>query len=215
MYLKKHAKWVSIILLFVLLALYSSGFLPDAKSDILVATWTQTFHRVDGNCVYWIVLRLCAWILVYLRLLRLDCEFSIYLYLRQRSYLKIYARTCLESLAIIVSYYTVCTLVMAFCHSMFIKISIGTLLVQEHLPTVLAEECLECLSFCLAAYLLNCVLSKPEASFAVALVLRVILNFITNGMRPKISIQVVTCVVVLSASYWISYRGFERKITEI
>ena len=94
MFLRKPVKLISMALLFFLLAWYSRLFLMETGEDLLVCTWNRTFHRFEADCIYWITMRLAAWILIYLHLLRLESGFSIYLFLTEELWESISVHLC-------------------------------------------------------------------------------------------------------------------------
>lgn len=216
MSLKKHIRLISIILLFCLLAWYSQHFLRETQGDMLVRTWKRTFSRLNADCIYWITLRLTAWILIYLRLLRLENGFSIYLFLRQGSYWKVFMRTYAECIGMVLCYYGVGTLIMAVYHGMTISgVNIENLLWQSGLPQILAEESLECLSFCLTAYVVHYVFRKAEVGFLVVLAGRLLLNFATGGVRLELPVQMTVNLVMTSMVFFIAFHDFTEKFVDI
>lgn len=216
MSLKKHIRLISIILLFCLLAWYSQHFLGEVQQDILWRTWNRSFSRLNADCIYWITLRLTVWILIYLRLLRLENGFSIYLFLRQGSYWKIFMRTYLECIGMAVCYFGIGTLIMAIYHSvMSLGLNAAHLLWQNGLLQILAEEGLECLSFCLMAYMAHWFFKKAEAGFLVVLAGRLFLNFATGGGRQELPVQVAVNLVMVGMVFFIAFHDFTEKMIEL
>lgn len=216
MSLRKPAKSISFILLFCLLSWYSRRSLGEAQEDMPVCTWNLTFHRINADCIYWITLRLAAWIFIYLRLLRLESGFSVYLFLRQRSYGKVFARTYVECIGIAACYYGIGTLAMAVCNGVALSdVDVGSLLWQSSLPRILAEESLDALSFCLAAYAVHRIFKKAEAGFLLVLVGRLLLNFATGGTRPVLPVQMTANLVIMGMVFLIAFHDFTEKFADI
>lgn len=212
MFLRKTVKWGSVCLLFFLLAWYNRRFFGEMQEDMLACTWNRTFHRLDGACFYWIMLRLTAWVMVYLRLLRLEGGFSIYLFLRQRSYGKIFVHIYAECIGIVLCCYGMETLTMAVCYdAAFPGVGVGRLLWQEGLPGILAEEGLEALSFCLAAYAVHCVLGHAEAGFLAVLAGRLLFNFTSGGGRMALPLQIVINLMMICGVFFLAFRNFAEK----
>lgn len=216
MFLRKPVKLISMALLFFLLAWYSRLFLMETGEELLVCTWNHTFHRFGADCIYWIAMRLAAWISIYLHLLRLESGFSIYLFLRQRSYGKVFLRTYAGCIGRAVCYYGVGTLVMAVFHSLTLPgVDMGSLLWQSDLLRALAEEGLEALSFCLAAYVVHCVFRHAEAGFLAVLAGRLLLNFVTGGNRPVLPVQIAVNLIMICVVFFLAFRNFAEKYVDM
>ena len=215
MFLKKPVKLISMPLLFCLLAWYSRLFLMETGEELLVCTWNRTFYRFGADCIYWIAMRLTAWISIYLHLLRLESGFSIYLFLRQRSYGKVFLGTYAGCIGRTVCYYGVGTLAMAVFHSMTLSgMNMGSLLWQSGLLQALAEEGLEALSFSLAAYVLHCAFRHAEAGFLAVLAGRLLLNFVTGGNRPEMLVQIAVNLFMICVVYFLAFRDFAEKYVD-
>lgn len=214
--LRKRVKLISMTLLFCLLAWYSRSFLRETGEDLLVTLWNRTFHRVGPDCIYWIAMRLAAWIVIYLHLLRLESGFSIYLFLRQRSYVRVFAGTYIGCIEIAVCYYGVGTLLMAVCYGVALPdIDAGSLLWQTGLPLILAEEGLEALSFCLAAYAVHCLFRKAEVGFLAVLAGRLVLNLVTGGVRPGLPVQLAVNLGMICVVFLLAFRDFAEKYLDM
>ena len=212
MFLRKPVKLISMALLFCLLAWYSQLFLMETGDELLVCTWNRTFYRFGGDCIYWIAMRLTAWISIYLHLLRLESGFSIYLFLRQRSYGKVFLYTYAGCIGRAVCYCGIGTLAMAVFHSLTLPgMNIGSLLWQSDLLRALAEEGLEALSFSLAAYVLHCAFRHAEAGFLAVLAGRLLLNFATGGDRPAMPVQIAVNLIVVCVVFILAFRDFAEK----
>lgn len=204
-----------MFLLFWLLAWYSRFFLRETGEELLISMWNRTFHEFGPDCIYWITMRLTAWISIYLHLLRLESGFSVYLFLRQRSYGRIFTATYIECIGMTVCYYGFGTLIMAVCHGVALPgIDAGSLLRQAGLPLILMEEGLEVLSFCLAAYVVHCFFRKAEAGFLAVLASRLILNFVTGGARPGLPIQLATNLELTVLVFFMAFRDFTEKFID-
>lgn len=215
MFLKRHAGLVSLFLLFCLLAWYSRLFLGETGAEGLVGLWNHTFHRFGPDCIYWITMRLDAWISVYLHLLRLESGFSIYLFLRQRSYGKVFLYTYGGCIGRAACYYGAGTIIMAIFWGLTASgVNPGDLLWQGSLPLILAEETLEALSFCLIAYAFHCVFQKAEVGFLAVLAGRLLLNFVTGGERPALPVQLAVNLVMGSVVFFLAFRDFAEKYTD-
>ncbi len=216
MSLRKPAKSISFVLLFCLLAWYSRRFLGETQEDILVCTWNHSFHRMNADCIYWMALRLAAWIFIYLRLLRLENGFSIYLFLRRRSFSRIFMRMYVSCLGKALWYYGLGTLVMAVCHwSVTPGAGLGRLLYQEGLPEILAGECLGGFSFCLAAYLLYCLFRRAEVGFLAALTGRLLLGFASGGARLGLPVQIAVTCVLTGIVFFAAAHNFYNKMGNV
>jgi len=201
-----------MFLLFCLLAWYSRSYLRETGEELLVAVWNRTFHRFGPDCIYWIAMRLAAWISIYLHLLRLESGFSIYLFLRQRSYGKVYLHTYAGCVRRAACYYGAGTLAMAIFHSLTLPgIDIRSLLWQSGLLRALVEEGLEALSFCLAAYVVHCIFRHAEAGFLTVLAGRLLLNFATGGARPMLPVQIAVNLVMTGLVFLMAFRDFAEK----
>lgn len=205
-----------MILFFCLLAWYSQLFLRENGKELLVCVWNDTFDRLGPDCIYWITMRLTAWLSIYLHLLRLESGLSIYLFLRQRSYGKVFLRTYTGCIGRAVYYYGAGTLVMAVFHSLTIPgMNMGSLLWQSGLIRILAEEGLEALSFCLAAYVVHCIFGKAEAGFLVVLVGRLLLNLATGGGRPALPVQIAVNLIMICMVFSLAFRFFFKKYMDM
>lgn len=205
-----------MILLFCLLAWYARSYLMETDEELLLRIWDRTFHRFGPDCIYWIAMRLTAWIAVYLHLLRLESGFSIYLFLRQKSYGKVFWGTYAGCVGRAVCYYGFGTLVMAvFLCLTGSGVDPGELLQQSGLLLILAEESLEALSFCLAAYVVHCVFRKAEAGFLAVLAGRLLLNFVTGGIRPALPMQIAVNLIMICVVFFLAFRDFAEKYIEI
>lgn len=211
MSLRRNAGWVSFLVLFSVLAWYARYFCGEEYENILVCIWNRTFHRLNGECVYWITMRLAAWVAIYLRLLRLESGFSIYLFLRRRSYARVFAYTYGACVGIALCYYGAGTLVMAACHGAAWKASPAGLLCPAGLPQILAEEGLEALNMCLAAYAVSSLLGKKEIGFLAILAGRLTLNFFTGGERSGLPVQSAANLVMAGVVFFMAFRNFAEK----
>lgn len=213
--LKTLVRSLCFVLFFDLLAWYFQHVFEEARQDILVCTWNLSFRRPDAACMCWILLRLPAWISLYLRFLRLESGFSVYLFLRQRSYWRVFARTYAGCIGMTVCYYGIGTLIMAVCHGVTLPgVNVARLLWQSGLLRILAEEGLEALSFCLATYGVYRLFQKAEMGFLVVLAGRLLLNFATGGTRPELPVQMTVNFVIIGLTYKIAFRDFPEKIGE-
>lgn len=216
MFWRKPVKLISMALLFCLLAWYSRFFLMETGEELLVCTWNRTFHRFGADCIYWIAVRLTAWILIYLHLLRLESGFFIHLFLRQRSYGRVFLHTYAGCIGRAVCYYGVGTLVMAVFHGLTLPgMNMGSLLWQSGLLRALAEESLEALSFCLAAYVVHCAFRHAEAGFLTVLAGRLMLNFVTGGNRLAMPVQVAVNLIMICVVFFLAFRNFAEKYIDM
>lgn len=107
------------------------------------------------------------------------------------------------------------TLIMAVCHGAALPgTDAGSLLWQTDLPLILAEEGLEALSFCLAVYVVHCLLRKPEAGFLAVLAGRLILNFVTGGVRPGLPVQLAVNLAMTGLVFLMAFRDFAEKFID-
>lgn len=216
MFLKKRIELISMTMLFCLLAWYSHSYLMETDKELLLHIWNRTFHRFGPDCIYWIAMRLTVWIAVYLHLLRLESGFSIYLFLRQKSYGKVFLGTYAGCVGKAVCYYGAGTLIMAIFFGLTGSgVDLGELLQQSGLLLILAEESMEALSFCLAAYVAHCVFRKAEAGFLAVLAGRLLLNFVTSGVRPALPVQIAVNLIMICVVFFIAFRDFAEKYIEI
>ena len=212
MFLRKHVKLISMFLLLCLLAWYSRSYLLEAGEELLLHIWNRTFYRFGPDCIYWITMRLAVWIAVYMHLLRLENGFSIYLFLRRRSYGKVFLHTYMGCVGRAVCYYGVGTVIMAVFHGLTVSgVDPVTLLRQSGLPVILLEESLEALSFCLTAYVLHCIFRKAEVGFLAVLVGRLLLNFVTGGGRPALPVQLAVNLIMVCVVFFLAFRDFAEK----
>ena len=215
MFSKKHVKQASMFLLFCLLAWYSQTFLGETTERLLVSMWNRTFHGFGSDCIYWVAIRLAAWISIYLHFLRLESGFSVYLFLRQRSYGRVFFGTYIGCIGKALCYYGVGTLIIAIFHRVVLPgIDVKGLLCQTDLPFILAEEGMEALSFCLTAYVVHCLFRKAETGFLAVLAGRMILNFVTGGARPRLPVQLAVHLVVASLTFLMAFRDFTEKFID-
>lgn len=215
MFLKKRIKLISIPLLFCLLACYSESYLIGTGEERLLHIWNRTFHRFGPDCIYWIAMRLTAWIAVYLQLLRLENGFFVYLFLRQKSYGKVFLHTYTGCMGRAVCYYGAGTLIMAIFFGLAGSgVNPGELLQQSGLLRILAEESLEALSFCLAAYAAHCVFRKAELGFLAILVGRLLFNFATDGVRPVLPVQITVNLILMCVVFFLAFRDFAEKYSK-
>lgn len=208
---------VLFCLLFCLLVLYTEkSTLAEMGEGLLVSMWNSTFQFFDANCLYWISLRLAAWLVVYAHLLRLEGGFSIYLFLRQKSYGRVFLRTYLGCIGRAACYFCVGTVVMALFFDLTMPgLRFGSLLWQDGLLLALAEEILEALSVCLLAFLVRCISKKAEIGFLVALVARLVLNFVSSGERPSLLVQLPVNLVLSCAVFFLTFRNFAEKYVDM
>lgn len=212
MFLRKHVKFISFVLLFSLLAWYSQCYFEEVSERILVQTWNCTFKRFNAACIYWMILRLPIWILIYLQLLHLEYGFSVYLFLRQGSYHKIFFSVYIRSLCTVVFYFGIGTLIMAIYHGISSpRLIMSNLLCQSGLLRILMEEGIECLSCCLLAYIVHCITRKVEIGLLFVLVGRFLLNFATDGVRQTLLVQMIVNLILVSVFFYIAFRKFTEK----
>lgn len=205
-----------MFLLFCLLAWYSRSYLRETGEELLVAVWNRTFRRFEPDCIYWITMRLAAWISVYLHLLRLESGFFIYLFLRQKSYGRVFLHTYMGCIGRAVCYYGIGTVVMAIFHGLTeFGVNPVILLQQSGLPAILLEEALEALSFCLMAYVVHCIFRKAEAGFLVVLAGRLLLNFVMGGGRPALPVQLAVNLIMVCVVFFLAFRDFAEKYTDM
>lgn len=210
--LKTLVRALCFVLFFYLLAWYFQHVFGEAREDILVCTWNLSFRRPDAACMCWILLRLPAWIFLHLRFLRLESGFSVYLFLRQGSYWRVFARTYAGCIGMVGCYYGVGTLIMAVCHGVALPgVNVTRLLWQSGLLRILAEEGLEALSFCLAAYGVYRLFQKVEVGFLAVLAGRLLLNYATGGTRPELPVQMMVNFVIIALTYNIAFHDFPEK----
>lgn len=213
MSLRKPAKAISFVLLFCLLAWYSRRYMGEVQEEILVAAWSRAFRRLNGDCIYWMALRLAAWLFIYLRLLRLESGFSVYLFLRRRSFARVFLRTYTGCLGTALCYYCLGTLIMAVCHWAAVPgTDLGLLLWQERLPEILAGECLGSLSLCLAAYLVFSLCGRAEAGFLAVLTGRLLWGFGVGETGVGLPVQAVLGCVLAGAAFFAAARNFYFKM---
>lgn len=213
MSLRKPARSISFALLFCLLAWYSRRYMGEVQGEILVQTWTRDFRRLNADCIYWLALRLAAWVFIYLRLLRLESGFSVYLFLRQRSFARVVARTYAGCLGMAFCYYFLGTLTMAVCHwAAMPGTELRGLLWKERLPEILAGECLGSVSFCLAAYLIFCLCRRAEAGFLAVLTGRLLWGFMAGEVRPGLPAQAAVSCMLAGAVYFAAAHNFSEKL---
>ncbi len=214
--MRKHIRLVSSFFVFYLLAWYSQAFLRETGEELLVCTWNHTFYRFGPDCIFWVAMRLAAWLSVYMHLLHLESGFSLYLFLRQKSYGKVFLHTYLGCVGRAVYYYGGGTLIMAISHGLTVPgVNPGNLLQQSGMLIILVEEGLEALSFCLAAYVLHCIFRKAEAGFLAVLAGRLLLNFVTGGGRPDLPIQLAVNLVMVCVVFFLAFRDFAEKYVDM
>lgn len=184
--------------------------------ELLVCMWNRTFRRFGPDCIYWISMRLTAWIFIYVHLLRLESGFFIYLFLRQRSYGKVFLHTYTGCVGRAVCYYGIGTVVMAIFHGLTVPGTNPVILLQQSgLPAILLEEGLEALSFCLAAYVVHCIFRTAEAGFLAVLAGRLLLNSATGGGRPALPIQLAVNLIMVCVVFFLVFRDFAEKYADM
>ena len=202
MFSRKCTRLISVSLLFYLLAWYSRIFLNENTEELLVSMWNRAFQRFGPDCIYWITMRL-------------EGGFTVYLLLRKRSYGRVFVGTYIGCVGLAVCYYGVGTVIMAICHGIVLPgIEVGNLLGQRGLPLILVEEGLEALSFCLTAYVVHCLFRKAETGFLAVLVGRMILNFVTGGIRPELLVQMAFNLIMTYLVFLMAFRDFAEKFIE-
>lgn len=212
MFLRKHIKLISFVLLFNIFAWYSQRYLGEVSEGILVQTWNCTFKRFNAACIYWMTLRLPIWILIYLQLLHLENKFSVYLFIRQGNYRKIFICVYIKCICIVACYFAVGTIIMAVYHSVLILgMNVLDILFYDEVMQILVEEGLECLSCCLLAYIIHCGIKKAEVGFLIVLVGRLLFNFATDGIRQGLPIQMIANLLLVFAVFYIAFRDFSEK----
>lgn len=123
--------------------------------------------------------------------------------------------TYIGCVGLAVCYYGVGTVIMAICHGIVLPgIEVGNLLGQRGLPLILVEEGLEALSFCLTAYVVHCLFRKAETGFLAVLVGRMILNFVTGGIRPELLVQMAFNLIMTYLVFLMAFRDFAEKFIE-
>lgn len=211
MSLRKLVRSINFMLMFGLFAWYSGRYFREVGEDVLVRTWTITFYKLDASCIYWVTLRVAGWIFVYLCLLRLEGGFSVYLYIRHRSFAAVFRRIFAQCIGIVLAYYGIGTLAMAVCHKVMVsETEILKLLCQGRLPFVLIGECLGGLSFCLAAYLVYLVIRRAEAGFLAVLSGRIILGVLAGWERPGLPIQMAFTAAMTVAVFYVAFYRFRQ-----
>lgn len=214
MFLRKLARSISFVLLCLLLAWYSWTFLaPEEPPNILLGTWESTFHRFGSHCIHWILMRIACWMWVYLRMLRLENGFSLYLFIRNRNFMSLFLRMYKECVCIAVLYYVCASVIMAFYFAAVIPgESAGRLLFDTGIPRTLVIEIMGCLTLCLVAYFIYCCTKRTELGMLIALAGRIALGYLFHGRRLGVAAGLAVNVVLAVVVLYLAARNFAKRI---
>lgn len=214
MFLRKLARLISFILLCLLLAWYSCTVLAsEAPTNMLLGTWESTFHRFGSRCIHWILMRIACWMWVYLRMLRLENGFSLYLFIRKRNYMSLFIRMYADCVCIAVFYFVCASIIMAFYFAVVIPGErVGHLLFDTGIPGALVVEIVGCLTLCLAAYFIYCCTKRTELGMLIALAGRIVLGYLFHGRRLGVAAGLAVNVVLAAMVLYLAARNFAKRI---
>lgn len=177
-------KMCCLAVLNIVLWVYSqkmTGYVSDFA--VLFGQWAADFDRFNAMCIHWIAMRITAWLFTLWQMFWLEQRFMIYLFLRERSYRKMFVRQYGKCALGVVGYFVTQLLVFAvlavrhyggsFVYSGFR---------QTELWAVLMNETLGTLNFCLLVYGLYCKTRKAEISFLIILAARMTLGCAVGGL---------------------------------
>lgn len=213
MSLRKTIKPISFILLCCLLAMYSLKMPEDEYSgNILVNTWESGFVRFDAKCIHWISLRISVWIYVFLRMLRLENGFTIYIFIRQRNFIVLFFKMYVKCIGCVLLYFAMAMTVMAAVFSVSVSGSdFGKMLFCQELGRIFIKECIESLNFCLIAYFIYCCTKKMEIAFLITLACGLLLEAVTQGNGVFfLTVIVSNIVLVVSVLNYAAHNFAER-----
>ena len=128
MSLRKIGKLVSLLLLYYLLAWYSTRILENIEyENYLIRAWQSSFYKLDVRCIHWIAMRIAIWIAVFLELMRLENPLTIYLFIRERNFISLFIKTYCKCLLEVIFYFGLAMLAMAayflYCFTKHAEIS--------------------------------------------------------------------------------------------
>ena len=114
MSLRKIGKLVSLLLLYYLLAWYSTRILENIEyENYLIRAWQSSFYKLDVRCIHWITMRIAIWVAVFLELMRLENPLTIYLFIRERNFISLFIKTYCKCLLEVIFYFGLAMLAMA------------------------------------------------------------------------------------------------------
>lgn len=208
-------KTCGLILLNILLWTYSvrmTGYIPDFAS--LIRRWSADFEQFNAACIHWFAMRITIWLFVLWRLLWLEQRFMLYLFIRERNYMKMFVKQYVMCLIDTIFYFSIQLFVFAVQAAWYDKEVHGVLygLVQPELWIVLVNEIFGVLNMCMFVYGLYCIIGKAETSFLLVLTARLILGCMAGGFTQYLDAGLVVNIlgnaVLLAGVMYLAGRGF-------
>lgn len=212
--MKKIVKTVCFVLLCCLLAQYSVRIIgTDDQYHFLARAWESTFTKFNAKCIHWIGMRVTIWIYVYLIMMRLENSFTIYLFIRQRNFMKLFIRMYARCLRSVMLYYGLAMIIMAICfHITLQEESFWQLLFQNDILIIYTRECAASLNFCLTAYFIYCLIKRMELGFLVTLGSRLLLFIFMNGLNIPIITELFINVILTGIVLYYAAHNFAERI---
>ncbi len=214
MSLRKIGKLVSLLLLYYLLAWYSTRILENIEyENYLIRAWQSSFYKLDVRCIHWITMRIAIWVAVFLELMRLENPLTIYLFIRERNFISLFIKTYCKCLLEVIFYFGLAMLAMAayfFLLTGSWEVFGG--LWQEKTAVIVLRESLDGLNFCLAAYFLYCFTKHAEISFLVILTLRLLLGFAVKGEHIGVWTELFVNILLAAGTLYYASRNFVKRL---
>lgn len=169
------------------------------------------FKQIDIRCIQWILIRLPVWYMFLNQMLQIENKFSFYLFIRNRSYIKLYLSTFFKSFVKVFVYYfdmflCIGILVYTACGGSFFK---GT--DAGSIIYLFVHESLQTTSFCLGVYILFCLLKKLEQSFLIVLCCQIILKMIQK-QDTWIGWDLIITLVLVFVTLRVAIKSFYNRI---
>ncbi len=209
--MKKKRNWISLALINfgVLIFFYIRIGLKENYFET-AQTWLMDFSRVDIRCIYWIMVRISIWFCFMQRMFQLESGFTLYLFLRNRSFNGLFFSSLMAGIVQVLLYFF-----MLLCGTCIIWMlgSKRIIVFGEFADALLAygKECIVCIIFCLLVYLMFCVIKNQEISFVCIFIIQIMLKI---KIEKTISIvyYLVAVIIIFALTLKLSAKSFYNRI---
>lgn len=208
--MKKIIKPGSLLILYLLLAWYSTQILEDySKGYFLIDAWEKSFTKMGVWCIYWIALRLSMWSYAFLFMLRMETPLTVYLFVRKRNYLSLFLKRYVRCIAGVALGYCLAMTVMEGYFAFAVQgESFIDVIGQKELVSILLRESLDCLNVCLVGYFVYCCSKRMEYGFAFAIIGRILLELVLQRRQIEIGAGIMLCINVVMAFGVLKYSAY-------
>ena len=209
MFLNQIKRMLSIAVLFWMIAYYIQYILGGFDERILLKVWSITFRRINRDFIFWLSCRVVAWIFGYLEMLHIDYVYSIYSYIRHRSFARLFFGKYMLVCGYIVIYMCVGTLSMALYNSLTTgAVNVMEMLFRWDLFEVLVREGVDCLLVSIIGYIIYILCRNAEAGLLISMLGRIILMLVMKGKQIDVYATLFWGMSVTAAGYILSRMYF-------